>query len=221
MCASSTGASGIFVHVACRTDNHQQGVSIHRKSARQAQRFRGALRLVARVAQVIGLLSVHQQRPRRHPHLRAGVMLGVHGEDARRADDHVIDVAPPHAYRNRVQYRPLGAEPIEPFAHMDFAQRAREPGAGIRMQWPESEDALQSRARDSLLLQDRAFENDRVAGGAGSQVRHGFPLSSTGLRQSFEHSEQGSTLEAPFRGAGFRRHPSNPTSHASLTIGMP
>jgi len=63
----------------------------------------------------------------------AGVVLGVDGEDAARADDQVVDILRVGADRDRVPDEPLRPESVEQAADLDLAQSTLEPRPGVRV----------------------------------------------------------------------------------------
>jgi hypothetical protein len=73
-------------------DHGDYGDHVDAEAGCSAEETARPLGLVRGVAQVRLLLAVDHEGAPGHPHLLAGVVLGVDGEDAARSDDDVVDV---------------------------------------------------------------------------------------------------------------------------------
>src|SRR3954451_17798030 len=73
-------------------DRDDEPFDMDREPGGGGEELRSSIGFVAAVADVGLPIPIDKERAPTDPDLRAGMMLGVHGEDAARADDQVVDV---------------------------------------------------------------------------------------------------------------------------------
>lgn len=99
---------------------------------------------MARVPQVVGLLTIDEKTAASHPYACTFVELRIDGEHTGRADDDVVDVAPTRANRHGVEYRPAAVERIETRRLIEFTEGAEIPRKRILGERRSAEEPRES-----------------------------------------------------------------------------
>ena len=116
---------------AADPDQNDYGSSVDRQSRDRRECSCDALRLEPGVAEVVGLLAADEQSLAADPDAGILVELRVDREDARCADDDVIDIASTLSDRDGVQDGPPGPELGQLLRDLQFAECTEVPGARV------------------------------------------------------------------------------------------